>query len=458
MAGAASLWIDLVQRDMGFRLQLAHVFGEHNQVKWFRSSKTNNVLIMLAVGFFLVLASAAFLRDAGVIAVRAIRIQRRELQITIPATSTGIVESETEVRVKAEVAGRLVRILVDEGDHVRAGQTLAILDQKEAEAQLNLARANLLAAQARLAQVEAGVQMLATQIQTKIAETSATLEKVAKSLERARSLSADGAIAQEQLDLAKADHEVAKSAHEAALANRDQLQVKKREVEAARAAVEQAAASLKVDEVRLSHTIVTSPIDGLVIKKHASAGETVGLGGGPFFTLGEPLLTLADLGQLWIRSTIDEVDSSKVRVGLSAHVTLDTFPGKTFLGKVVRISPAVSREGPEARTVTVRVAIEGARGLLKPGMSADVQIIVASLPSVLALPTEAILKKEGGSFVYIIQEGRAKLQPLTLGESNWNLTEVKGGVQEGDLAILAPATPGLKDGVRVQADEVETAS
>ncbi len=421
--------------------------------KWHRI-----LLILLASATFIILASAAFLRDGAAIAVRAARIQRREFQITIPATSTGIVESGTEVRVKADVAGRVVRILVDEGDHVRAGQTLAILDQKEAQAQVNLARTSLQAAQARLAQVEAGVQMLATQIQTRIAETSATLEKVAKSLQRARSLSADGAISQEQLDLAKTEHEVAKASYEAALANRDQIQVKNREVEAARAAVEQMEAALKLEEVRLSHTVVTSPIDGLVIKKHASAGETVGLGGGPFFTLGEPLLTLADLRELWIKSAIDEVDSSKVRVGLSALVTLDAFPGKTFLGKLVKISPAVSREGQEARTVTIRVVLEETRGLLKLGMSADVQIIVASLPSVLSLPTEAIVKKEGRSFVYVIHEGKARLQPVTLGESNWNLTEIKGGVQEGELIILAPVTPGLKDGARVRAIEAETGS
>ncbi|HZY30274.1 MAG TPA: efflux RND transporter periplasmic adaptor subunit, partial [Candidatus Methylomirabilis sp.] len=359
---------------------------------------------------------------------------------------------------KALVAGRVVRILVDEGDQVRAGQTLAILDQKEAEAQLNLARANLQAAQARLAQVEAGVQMLAAQIQTRISETSATLEKAAKSFERARSLSVDGAISQEQLDLAKAEHEVANAVYEAALANRDQLHVKRREVEAVRAAVEQMEAALKLEEVRLSHTVVISPIDGMVTKKHVSAGETVGLGTGPFFTLGEPLLTLADLRQLWIKSTIDEVDSSKVRLGLSALVTLDAFPGKTFLGKLVKISPAVSREGQESRTVTIRVVLEETRGLLKLGMSADVQIIVGSLPSVLSLPTEAIVKKEGRSFVYVIHEGKARLQPVTLGESNWNLTEIKGGVQGGELIILAPVTPGLKDGARVRAIEAETGS
>lgn len=443
---------------MGFRLQLAHVFGEQHQVKWFRSSKANNVLILLALGFFLILASAAFLRDGAAIAVRAARIQRRELLITVPATSTGVVESKTEVRVKAEVAGRVVRLLADEGDQVRAGQTLAILDQKEAQARVSLARSNLLAAQARLGQVEAGVQMLAIQIQTRIAETSATLEKVAKSLQRARSLSADGAISQEQLDLARAEHEVAKATYEAALANRDQIQVKNREVEAARAAVEQGEASLKLEEVRLSQTVVLSPIDGLVTKKHVSAGETVGLGGGPFFTLGEPLLTLVDLGQLWIRTTIDEVDSSKVKAGLSARVTLDALPGRTFAGKVVRISPAVSREGQEARTVTVYIAIAEAGGLLKPGMSAEVEVVVASLPRVLSLPTEAVVKREGRSFVYVIQEGRARLQPVTVGESNSNLAEITGGVREGELAILAPAALGLKEGARVKADEVEAGS
>lgn len=426
-----------------------------------RSEKT--LLILFAVGLLLILASVSFLKDGGAIAVRAVRIQRDEMLITIPATATGIVESETEVRVKAEVAGRVARILVDEGDRVRAGQTLAILDQKEARAQVNLARANLQAAQARLAQAEAGVQMLEAQVRTRIAETAAILEKAAKNLERMRNLSAEGAIAQAELDLAKAEHEVAKAAYEAALANRDQLQVKRREVEAARVAVEQMEASLKLEEVRFSQTVVISPIDGLVMKKHASEGETVGLGGGPFFTLGEPLFTLVDPQKLWIRATIDEVDASQVKVGLPARVTLDAVPGKTFRGRVVKISPAIRGEGQEARTVTIYVSLEEggaqhAAPLLKPGMSADVEVIAATLPKTLLLPTQAILKREGKTFVYVIKEERARLQPVAVGGSNWNVTEIKGGVQEGELAILAPDAPDLKDGARVKVVEVEMGS
>ncbi|MFN3476090.1 MAG: efflux RND transporter periplasmic adaptor subunit [Candidatus Methylomirabilales bacterium] len=429
-------------------------------MKGFSSKKGKKTFLILLAFGLLLLASVSFLKDGGAIAVRAVRIQRGEMLVTIPSTATGIVESEKEVRVKAEVAGKVDRLLVDEGDQVRAGQTLALLDQKEARARVNLARANLQAAQARLAQAEAGEKMLETHVRTRIAETAATLEKATKNLERMRSLSIEGAIAQAELDLAKAEHEVAKAAYEAALANRDQLEVKRREVEAARANVKEMKASLKLEEVRFSQTVITSPINGLVVKKHASEGETVGLGGGPFFTLGEPLFTLVDPQKLWIRATIDEVDAAKVKVGLPARVTMDAFSGKTFLGKVVKVSPAVRGEGQEARTITIYVALEekGVKPpapLFKPGMSADVEVIVSTLPQALLLPTQAILKREGGNFVYVIREGRARLRPFTMGESNWNTTEIRGGIQEGELVILTPDAPGLKEGARVKAVEVE---
>jgi multidrug resistance efflux pump len=247
--------------------------------------KASYVIILLASGFTVILALAAFLREGRATAVRAVRIERHELLLTIPATSTGIVESASEVKVKAEVPGKVVGILIHEGDYVRAGQTLVILDQKEAEARVNLARSNLRVARARLAQIEAGVQMLAAQVETRIAETSAMLEKAARNLERARNLSAEGAIAREQLDLARTEQEVAKAGYDAALANRDQLRVKGKEIEAGNAAVEQAETSLQLEEVSLAKTVVTSPIDGVVTRKHVSVGETVGLGGGPFFTV-----------------------------------------------------------------------------------------------------------------------------------------------------------------------------
>jgi len=421
------------------------------------SRKGRRVLVVLLVmGLLLVLASVSLLKDGGAVSVKVVRLTRGEMLITIPATSTGTVESEGEVKVKAEVPGRIARLLADEGDQVKAGQTLAILDQEEVRAQVNLARTNLQAARARLAQAEAGVQMLKAQVQTRIDETSATLEKARKSLERAEDLLAEGAISREVLDLTQAEDDVAKAAYEAALANRDQLAVKEQEVEVAGAEVKRMEASLKLEEVRLNKTVIVSPIDGLVTKRQAAEGETIGLGSGPLFTIGEAMFTIVDPARYYISASIDEFDISRVRTGLPARVALDAVPGKTFRGRVSKVSPAVVGTGQEARTLSIRVTLEEGREHLKLGMSADVEVIVSSLPEVLSLPTPAILKREGQSFVYLVKDGRAEQRPVTTGESNWNETEIQGGVEEGTLVVLAPDVPGLKDGIRVKAVETKS--
>jgi len=418
--------------------------------------KRERVLIVLVLaGFLLVLASVSLLTDGGALSVKVVRLKRGEMLITIPATSTGRVESEVEVKVKAEVPGRIARLLADEGDRVKAGQILAILDQEEVRAQVGLARTNLQAARARLAQAEAGVQMLKAQVQTRISETLATLEKARKSLERARDLFTQGAISREALDLTKAEHDVAQAAYEAALASRDQLAVKEREIEVARAEVKRMEASLRLEEVRLTKTVIVSPIDGLVIKRQASEGETIGLGSGPLFTLGEAMFTIVDPSRYYISASVDEFDASKVRIGLPARVTLDAVPGRIFRGKVSKVSPAIAGAGQEARTLSIRVTLEEGREHLKPGMSADVEVIVSSLPGVLFLPTQAILRREGQSFVYLVKDGRVEQKPVVTGASNWNETEIKGGVEEGALVILTPDVPGLRDGVRVKAIEVK---
>lgn len=413
------------------------------------------VQALLVIALFLGLAAFLLLRDDRAVAVRVSRLQRGEMLVTIPATSTGTVESEVRVNVKAEVPGRIARLFADEGDWVRAGQLLAILDQKEMKAQVDVARKNLQAARARLGEAEAGVQMLRAQVQTKISETLATWEKAARSLERAKDLSAHGAISMEQLDLAQAEHDVAKAAHEAALAGQDQLVVKEKEIAVMKAQVEQMEAALKLEEVRLAKTVIAAPIDGLITEKHAAEGETIGLGSGPLFTIGESLFTLVDPRSFYISASIDEFDASKVRIGLPARVALDAFPGKVFRGRVVRISPSVVGGEQEARTFAIRVTLEDGKERLKLGMSADVEVIVSSLPRALFIPTQALLKREGRSLVYIVKDGRARLQPVVIGESNWSYTEIQSGVQEGELVVLAPDTPGLKDGVRVKAVKAE---
>ncbi len=419
--------------------------GRRSGVRW----GTRSVLLLsvvLAGG----VGTSALLAGRTEVPVRVITPKLEDMVISVSATGTGTVESETEVNIRAEVPGRILRLLVDEGDRVAAGQVVAALDPQEADAQIALARADLAAARARLEEVQAGVVMLRERIRTRIEETRATRERTARDLERLKALHAEGAISRQQLDGAQADFEVAAASYEAALADRDQLAVKDQQVAAARAAVAQREAQLRLAEVQRSRMTVHSPLAGLVTRRLASEGEVVGLGGGSTLTLGGPLFTLVDLDRLYVRATVDEFDARQIRLGQEARVSLEALAGRTLRGRVYKISPAVSGERQAARTFSVRVALEEGKEFVKPGMSADVEVIVARRKNALFVPTQAILDREGKKRIYVVSEGRARATTVRVGESNWTATEILEGLREGDRVVINPDTAGLSDGAKVR--------
>ncbi len=409
---------------------------------------------LLLLGVFLIgsAGAVALLGRRGEVPVRVITLKREDMVISVSATATGTLESESEVNIRAEVSGRILRLLVDEGDRVARGQVVAELDPREADSQVALARAELATARARLEEEQAGVGMLRERIRTKIEETRATMERTARDLERLRVLHAEGAISRQQLDLVQAESDVAAAAHAATLADRDQVNVKEHQVAAARAAVAQREAQLRLAEVQQSRMTIRSSIAGLVTQRLANEGEVVGLGGGSMVTLGGPLLTLVDLDRLYIRATVDEFDARQIRLGQEARVTLEALPGRILRGRLYKISPAVSGERQEARTFSVRVALEEGKEFVKPGMSADVEVIVARRRGALSVPTQAMLEREGKKRVYVVSDGRARVTTVKAGESNWSSTEILDGLREGDRVVLNPDVPGLSEGARVRVE------
>jgi len=409
-------------------------------------------LLLLSVVLAVSVGGALLLSRRDEKAVRAVTLTRENMVISVSATATGTLESEAEVNLRAEVSGRIRRLLVDEGDRVTRGQVVAELEPQEADSQVALVRAELATTRARLEEEQAGVAMLRERVRTKIEESRATLERTARDLERLKALHADGAIARQQLDLAQAEHDVAAAANAAALADRDQVKVKEYQVAAARAAVIQREAQLRLAEVQQSRMSIRSPITGLVIRRMANEGEVVGLGGGSTVTLGGPLFTMVDVDRLYVRATIDEFDARQIRLGQEVRVRLEALPGRTLRGRLYKISPAVSGERQEARTFSIRVALEEGKEFVKPGMSADVEVIVATRSNALFVPTQAILEREGRKRVYVVVEGRARATNVKLGESNWSSTEILEGLGEGDRIIVNPDTPGLSDGARVRVE------
>lgn len=291
--------------------------------------------------------------------------------------ASGTVEA-TNADLGFNLAGRIASVEVREGDRVRAGQVLARLDDAELRARKSAAEAQLTAAEAALREMERGArpEELA---QVRAAERAAAerLEDARRDVGRARRLFEGGAVSQESLDKAETMYQVASSAYDQAREQRQLVEAGPRSerVEVQRAMVRQARAALEQVEAALDHAVVEAPFDGVVTVRHRNVGETVGPG--------QPVVTVLDPDDRWIRIYVPENQVGRVSIGQAAEITSDSYPDRTYRGRVVFIASEAeftprNVQTPEERVklvYAVRVEITSDPDLqLKPGLPADVRI------------------------------------------------------------------------------------
>lgn len=335
---------------------------------------------------------------------------RSSIRETIYAT--GRVNPATLVEVGTQVSGTIRELLVDFNDPVKKDQVIARLDPALFEAQVAQAEAALVSARARRdrAQVEH--------------------ENSRRALLRSEKLSVKGY-------LSKSDRENAEAAARSAEAA----------LHAAEADVSQAEASVRVARTNLEHSVIRSPIDGVVISRDVNVGQTVAAS-----FQAPKLFTLAnDLSKIRVEAQIVETDIGKVKTGLKAAFTVDAYPGRGFTGVVIQV-----RNSPkdEHGLVSYEAVIEAdnSEGLLKPGMSAMVTIIAAEAPDTLAVPPAALRfkpsrpsgeKTPAGPTIYRLENGAAVPISVKAGISDGKVVAVAspGGLNAGDLVIVAEVAP-----------------
>jgi RND family efflux transporter MFP subunit len=292
----------------------------------------------------------------------------------------------------------VVKLPVQEGDRVKAGALIARLDLTEEE----------------------------VQTESVLAQSKATYEEADKNLNRVQGLFDTGMVSQQDLDTVRRAYEVAKSQYDAA---REDLKIKK------------------------DYSIIRAPFDGVVSKKFAEVGELL--------LPGKQIATLVNPDRIYVLATIDEVDVGRLTLGQPVALTVDAFPGEKFHGTIKRISPIVSGGKLETRTADVWIYFDEKQPKIKPGMSADVEILVATLQTVLSIPSQAVIEREGKKQVYVAEgsalkpgdKSVAKLRPVVIGETNWSFTQVTNGLKAGEYVITTPEAEGLKDGVKVKIED-----
>ena len=337
----------------------------------------------------------------------------------------------TDAEVSFKIPGRVEARLVDEGETVKAGQTVARLDSAELTQEVAVRRAEVQAVQAVLAELEAGSrpeeiaqaeasaeqakarldEMLAGSRPEELSAAEAMLRRAKAETERAR-LDAERYEGLYKKEIVSAQqYDLARTAYETALARqreaeeqfklvkegprREQIEqaraawsqaqerfllVKKgprREtIDQARARLQQAKEALAVAETRLGYATLASPLSGVVLSKNVEPGE--------FVAAGTPVVTVADLENVWLRAYINETDLGRVKVGQRVRVTADTYPGKRYEGRVSFIASqaeftprSVQTEKERVKLVyRVKVDIRNPNMELKPGMPADAEILL----------------------------------------------------------------------------------
>jgi HlyD family secretion protein len=331
-------------------------------------------------------------------------VTRATLNMTVSATGT--LAPRVKVTVGAEVSGRIDALYVDYNDHVTKGQKIAQINTEAFEDQLGQARATL-------------------------AQTQATLIQSEATFKRYEHLLKIDALSQQDYDTAKGDYA------------------------RAQAGVDQAAAQVQADETQLTKATIYAPIDGVVLERKVSVGQTV------VAAMSTPeLFTLAsDLTQMELDVNIDEADVGDVREGQAASFTVDAYPNKTFEAKLISVHDA-SETVQNVVTYKGVLLVRNPGLLLKPGMTATAEILTGTIKNALLVPNAAlrfipadyIVKAAPPAKIGIgmgrvwTEAGKGMLKPhdLKLGGTNGLFTAVlSGDVKPGEKVVTDSKTAGV---------------
>jgi HlyD family secretion protein len=345
--------------------------------------------------------------------VSVTQVEKGTVEATVSNTRAGTVKACRRARLAPAIGGQIAQLYVKKGDHVTTGQLLLSLWNDDLEAQKLLAQRETIAARASAEQ------------------TCLLADNAQREARRLEDLLKNKQVSEQQADTASTQARAQQAACQAARANV--------EVSTARVAVASAA---------VERTLLRAPFTGVVGEINGELGEFVTPSPTGVATL--PAVDLFDTSCLYISAPIDEVDAPQVKTDMTARITLDAFPNKSFAGRVNRIAPYVLEVEKQARTVEVEALFtepEDYQRLL-PGYSADLEIIINTRKDVLRIPTEAVLE---GHRVLVYNPATQLLEERSFnaGLSNWKYTEVLSGLSAGETIVISIDREGVKAGARV---------
>jgi HlyD family secretion protein len=482
----------MISLTSNFRIRAAGFVGAKRK----QSMSVKKIVLIVAVVLVLagIVVGTILHGQSSVTKVATGKVIRQDL-ISI-VNGTGQIKPKTYVNIGATAFGRITHLYVKEGEHVKAGATLATVESVQPQATVSAQEATIAASRTDITSYIAAEKTAAANI----AEGKADLEQ--KTLDYNRSL----ALYNEKL-IAKQDFDAKKAAYDMSAATLDQreaaLAQAKAQTDSQRGHMNQAVASQRSNYDALDKTVSRAPFDGLVTNVPVREGETVVVGiqnAG-----GSTIMTLADMSVITAEVKVDETDIVNISMNQPADVTVDALPGRIFKGHVTEVgdqallrttglSTTQSTTGTEeAKDFKVVVTLDQTSDDLRPGLSTTAKITTAHKSNALILPIQALVQRDpaaekvlaanagkssptaasapGGTGakpqliqgVYLLQTEHKKLRaifvPVTTGVTGATDIEVLGGLKEGDEIVTGQykVLRALKSGTIVKRDNsVET--
>lgn len=462
----------------------------NNPLPWVMGLITASLLVAGGAGYLVIAAKPAKINLDEL----TVPVDVQDLAVRI--TANGTVQPIQTVNLSPKTAGRLVKLEVEQGDQVDAGDVVAVMEQDDVKARFLGARADLQQAQARLAEAKAGprpeeiaqAKQRFQQAQARLAEAlvgnpreidqavaqaqtaSSRLDLAEARVERYQGLFDEEVISEDKFDEVKTERDTAEAqlyeaqkrleqvyrtkntqtspeiaqlkaaVNEAGFAVQQLLQgTRKEEIAQLEAAVEAAKAQAQAAYIQLQDTIIRAPFPGIITQKYATVGAFVTPTTSASSTASATSTSIVALAtqQLEVLAEVPEVDIGQIQEKQPVQVISDAFPDQAFRGQVRLVAPEAVVEN-DVTSFQVRVALAPeAQETLRSGMNVDLTFLGKPISDALVVPTVAVVTKEGETGVMVPDfEDQPKFKPVTIGATIEDKTQIIRGLREGEKVFI----------------------
>lgn len=367
--------------------------------------------------------------------VEVAQVARRDVVQSVVAS--GRVATPYRVDIGSQIVGTVAEVPVEQGQTVKAAQTLILLEASEARAGVKQAEVAVAQAEARLRQLREVQRPVADQA---LRQAQANLANAQAQYDRNKRLFDAGFVGQSVLDDTQRNVDVARTQVVSARKQLETAEPAGSDTALAVAALEQARAALLTARAKLAYTTIASPWDGVLIARDVERGDVV--------QPGKALMVLAPSGETQIVLQIDERNLGRLRLGQKALASADAYAQQRFPAAVMYINPGVDAQ---RGTVEVRLRVSDPPEYLRQDMTVSADIEIERHPNALALRADAVHDLTGPSpWVLVVRRGAARRQAVKLGLRGEGSVEVLEGLADGDLVVPTSATR-VKAGSRLRA-------